>query len=189
MPPPQFRTRKSKIDHPDPLHVCLRDQLTTNTMRRSIIVTFLAPTTLAQDTSRIRTRSSTNAVCTNTPVSGPLPTSTFLAVLSAHLNEDEECPRSALLNVHYHNEDDVGCCTQSAILTVASGTPACCSCGATCTGSVPSMVDWTFTAGQFVTTAVSQLPTTSGTLSPTPTAAGMSSSLTSHPFPCNKCFV
>ncbi|KAK0651116.1 hypothetical protein B0T16DRAFT_73327 [Cercophora newfieldiana] len=116
---------------------------------------------VAQDTSRLRSRTSTlNAACTNigTAVTA---TSTFAPLLAVHLEHhddsghghDDECPRSALLDVHYHNENDVGCCTQSAVLTTAAGGQlACCPCGATCTGAIPSMVDWTFSAGQFITT-------------------------------------
>jgi len=101
----------------------------------------------AQDTSRIRSRTSTNAVCTNTGTAVTA-TSTFAPLLSIHLGTGEECPQSALLDVHYHNEDDVGCCTQSARLTTAAGGElACCGCGTTCTGSVPKMADWTFSAG------------------------------------------
>ena len=102
----------------------------------------------AQDTSRIRSRTSTNALCTNT---GTAITATmaFAPLLSVHLDADEECPQSAPLNVHYHNENDVGCCTQSAVLaTAAGGGLACCPCGTACTGSVPAMVDWTFSAGE-----------------------------------------
>jgi hypothetical protein len=104
---------------------------------------------VAQDTSRLRSRTSTNAACTNigTAVTA---TSTFAPLLSVHLENEtnDECPKSALLDAHYHNENDVGCCTQSAVLTTAAGGQlACCACGATCTGAIPSMVDWTFSAG------------------------------------------
>jgi hypothetical protein len=127
-------------------------------MRFSIISLLpVLSATLAQnrDTSRLRT--STDAVCTNTAVSGPIPTSAFIAILSAHLDTNEECPQSAALNVHYHNENNVGCCTQSAVLTMPGGTPACCACGATCTGGVPVMVEWTFSGGQIITSALSSL--------------------------------
>lgn len=107
----------------------------------------LASLAAAQDTSRIRSRTSTGAVCTNTGTAVTA-TATFAPLLSVHLGTNEECPQSAVLGVHYHNENDVGCCTQSAVLTTAAGGQlACCGCGTTCTGSVPNMVDWTFSAG------------------------------------------
>ncbi|KAK4446683.1 hypothetical protein QBC34DRAFT_411167 [Podospora aff. communis PSN243] len=140
-------------------------------MRTSPLFLSLASLAAAQDTSRIRSRTSTGAVCTNTGAAVTA-TATFSPLLSVHLGASEECPQSAALGVHYHNGNDVGCCTQSAVLTTATGGQlACCGCGTTCTGSVPGVVDWTFSAGQFVTTTGTAGTGTSPTASPTSAAA------------------
>lgn len=123
------------------------------------------------ETSRIR--ASSTAICTGL-ASGAVPTVTtaFAPALLPHVRDDDEsdtdddnsgnphddhyeCPQSAALNVHYHLDqkgDGLACCTQSFVLTMASGnTPACCPCGAACTApaGVPSVVDWAFTTGAF----------------------------------------
>jgi hypothetical protein len=126
-------------------------------------------TVVAQNgaTTRARTQTGTG-VCTATAALAEPSTTTYLPILSIHAGD--ECPQSALLNVHYHDEEGVGCCTQSATLTEPGGTAACCPCGAACTGTVPSMLDWTFSAGQFVTAAIPQTGagvTTTPTVSPT----------------------
>jgi hypothetical protein len=121
-----------------------------STMHLPALLISLAPyfsRVVAQDTSCMRITHHW-CVCANT-CTAVTATSTFAPLLSTHVGTNEECPQLALLSVHYYNDDNVGCCTQSAVLTaVAGGRLACCGCGAACTGSVPSMADWTISAGE-----------------------------------------
>src|ERR1051326_2951981 len=59
----------------------------------------------------------------------------------------DNCPYDDHHGMHFFNQNNSGCCTQSATLTIPSGKPACCPCGSVCTGSIPAMISWTLSAG------------------------------------------
>ncbi|OCK85055.1 hypothetical protein K432DRAFT_378012 [Lepidopterella palustris CBS 459.81] len=131
----------------------------------------LAPRVLSdnpQDSTGVPPYSYSNSYCVT---AGPTATVAYEPCYSYHSTAsstvNEGCPQNAQLDIHFHNEDNFGCCTQSATLTTASGLLACCPCGAICTGAVPSMVDWSFVAGAMVTTNAPQtVSTTPVTMSP-----------------------
>lgn len=116
-------------------------------MRVLLHLIFLLHLVAPHETSHMHSHASSNAVCTLNPAM-PTATSAYATILSMHHDTDAECPQAGQMDVHYHNEDDYGCCTQSATLTIVGGAAGCCPCGAICTGSVPAMVDWHFSGSR-----------------------------------------
>ncbi|KAF2434570.1 hypothetical protein EJ08DRAFT_730770 [Tothia fuscella] len=95
--------------------------------------------------AKVGTRLVPGVVCNNQNFNQGPPA--FQSYLSAHRGQQQICPNDARIR-YLPDDQQIGCCTNSATLTQVGGQYGCCLCGSQCQGGVPPMGDWFYDQNQ-----------------------------------------